>query len=210
MGLAIRYTFGVNSTESKHLRTVRGDMLDRVGVTHAEFQRRTPEQRQRLLETAYQELEQKSMMTGRGKDSKESKYIDGPDEGGEYSAGASIDGDTAQRAGFKTYGEAAEWVRVMLQKLRRQKASIGDSYDKRTRLHKALDRVLDSRARAKDADFCECESSRCFHTGSCPRSEGLKRYSVGGYRQTLCPYCARQAQKYCESSKLPFQLVGTL
>lgn len=80
--------------------------------------------------------------TARAKDAKESKYIDGPNSAGEYSAGASIDGDTAQRAGFKTYSAASEWVRVMLQKMRKQKAQDSTPSTRRARLHRALDRVL--------------------------------------------------------------------
>jgi hypothetical protein len=91
---------------------------------------------------------------GRARDAKESKYIDGPTSDGEYSAGVSIDGNTAQRAGFKTYGDATDWVRVMLQKIRQQKATAADSSNRRARLHAALDRVLDSheKRRVRDAE----------------------------------------------------------
>ena len=45
---------------SRLLKYDLADMLDAVGVDDKEFQRRSPEQRRRLLETAYQELERKT------------------------------------------------------------------------------------------------------------------------------------------------------
>ena len=123
------------------------------------------------VDTSYSCAEQPA----HAKDAKESKYIDGPNNDGEYSAGAFIDGDTAQRAGFKTYSDAADWVRVMLQKMRRQKAT--DSSSKRERLHRALDHVLDARdsGRAKDtASKYEWKCPKCSQVFTGENSDALE------------------------------------
>ena len=124
-------------------------VLDTIGITAAEFQRRTPAQRRSLLETAYKELERLSKSSKKG-GSVVARAKD--DLGwGMQEVSARLERLNTSNGKCKECNKPLKaHSDLQLQDCYTKSLSHKATDSRRARLHRALDAVMDSRSGAKD------------------------------------------------------------